>query len=554
MYRSISVPDPETSDFVIKHTTKLICVFDCETDPFSTIQQSIAPFTCGFYDGHIYVDFWGDDCIDQFAQYIYNRAEHNPDENLLIYAHNLGGFDIHFLYKYFDNECRPGVINGRIYKAYICGHEWRDSYKILPVALSAFGEKYVFDYELMKKGVREKHKNKILEYQMQDCIALHKPIILFHDMFGDQITIGSCSIKVFQSFHGFERMRDKQDERARGYFKGGAVRCFQTGVIKGDWKVYDVNSMYPHVMANFSHPISAGIHAGRRITENTAFVTVEGWNKGGLPQRGAMGELNFPDGLGMFKVSIHELNAAVECGYFKIKRVIETLDFSTWADFKGYINHYYDLRMEAKKNGDAFMTMFYKFLLNNAYGKFAQDPRKYGDYIILEGDYPPEEGEYNAETNPNGWSPKFVNTDTFGTIWERKSKGPKRFFNVATGASITGAARAVLLRGIYNSVRPIYCDTDSIICEQLNADLDDTRLGAWKLEATGTEICVAGKKMYALFDGDKEVKKASKGVGLTAAQIREVAAGSEIVYRAERPTFSLGGGQVYTDRTIKVTA
>ena len=58
-------------------------------------------------------------------------------------------------------------------------------------------------------------------------------------------------------------------------------------------------------------------------------------------------------------------------------------------------------------------------------------------------------------------------------------------------------------------------------CRSLSSvTLSHTELGAWKLESHGDLIAIAGKKMYDCFDGDKCVKKATKGAWFSAEENR----------------------------------
>lgn len=157
-----------------------------------------------------------------------------------------------------------------------------------------------------------------------------------------------------------------------------------------------------------------------------------------------------------------------------------------------------------------------------------------------------------------GWRQEweFPNSDPPLFIWSKLSDRPKAFslFNVMTAASITGAARAQLLRGLHKAKRPVYCDTDSIIAEGLDCDKDATRLGAWKTEAEGSRVGIAGKKLYALFDASGEpVKYASKGVKIEPEQIMEVASGGEVIYRNAAPTFSINSEPKFIERKIRRT-
>ena len=123
-----------------------------------------------------------------------------------------------------------------------------------------------------------------------------------------------------------------------------------------------------------------------------------------------------------------------------------------------------------------------------------------------------------------------------------------------TGASITGAARAELMMAVYHADRPIYCDTDSVVCRNLDMPKHPTELGAWKLETVANESAIARKKLYALFQDGKVVKQASKGVRLTAEQIRSVCMGNTVVWEADAPTINIAGIQTFMRREIKMGA
>ncbi len=130
---------------------------DFETDPFLEYRVP-EPFCCGLYDGTIYTDFWGKDCVAQFIRYL-----ESLEEKLLIYFHNGGGFDFWFLI-WFADEGSIQVLNGKVVKFRIAGHEFRDSFKILPFGLDKY-QKDKIDYAKFEAKVRAKHKKEILAYQ-----------------------------------------------------------------------------------------------------------------------------------------------------------------------------------------------------------------------------------------------------------------------------------------------------------------------------------------------------------------------------------------------------
>lgn len=552
----------ELRPYIKRETLKRICTWDSETDPFSGKRVPSA-FTCGFYDGEQYVDFWGVDCIEQFVNYL--RTE-RAGEKLVIFCHNFGGFDYKFIAHHIDEGTFPTIINGRVSSVMIAGHEFRDSYRIIPVALRAY-QKDDFDYTKLEADVREAHKDEILLYQRHDCEYLHQLVVGFFDYFGDRPTIGNTAMNYLQNFHGFEKLRLGADQKLRPFFMGGRCQNFVTGVYRGAWKVYDVNSMYPSVMRNFKHPVSAQPIQGRSIQSKTAFVMWEGQNDGAVPMRGPAGELDFTQKRGRFHSTIHEIEAGLDTGRIRIDKIVATIGFETWTYFDHFIDHFYTLRLQAKANGDKMGDLFYKLIMNSAYGKFAQDPSKYEKYCVsVAGEGIPS--PLMDADNPNGWRPRFTNDGL--VYWAMPS--PSRhsgFFNVGVGASITGAARSVLLRAINVSKRVAYCDTDSMICEDTRAPLDDKELGKWKLEATGDLFACAGKKMYALFSATEIpgaekarfegqdfwcVKKASKGAVLTAAEILRVAQGEVVRYKSDRPNFKLDGTVEFIERDIRRTS
>lgn len=528
----------------------LIGVVDFETDPFKH-NRVPRPFAVGFYDGRTSWHYWGDDCVEKFLEYIDDLPP------MIIYAHNGGKFDFHFLIGEFRGNIR--IINRRIVKAQLRQHEFRDSYSILPVPLAKFN-KDVIDYDLFERAVRNKHKKIILKYLDNDCIYLWDAIQLFVEEFksprGIKLTMASAAMSAIKQFHSFDIFTETDDALIRPYYFGGRNQCFKTGIIEGDYTIYDVNSMYPYAMKAFEHPIGVpSDFGGTRITKKTFFAKVEGINYGALPARQADGSLNFTTEKGIFYTTIHELIAAENTGTFKINRVIETVDFDKTGNFEMFVDHFYNKRLEAvaAEGPQGPHVTLYKLIMNGGYGKFAQNPDKFMDYIITCDEIP--EGE--------NWLPADEIYDWI--IWEKPSETiyGNSYYNVATGASITGASRAMLLEGIHKSVDPLYCDTDSLICRSLDMPVG-SQLGEWKLEGKGNLIAITGKKSYCVMQDDVCIKKASKGVKLNHKELLRTAKGETIEYPSPVPNFRLriasgekrkisSGAPVFITRKIRRT-
>lgn len=542
-------------EYNLKPSKKIIAVVDTETDPFEH-GLIVKPFCLGFDTGERYVEFWGDDCVAQFFAYLATLTAEGCE--FVIYAHNGGKFDFYFFLDYLDADQAPLIMGGRLVKVNFQGQEFRDSFAIIPQSLASY-QKDEIDYANFTRDKREKHKAQILHYMRKDCQYTRELIVGFHAMFGDKLTIASASLPMLNSFTGFERMKsDGLDDRFRRYYYGGRNQCFETGYLKpkhGDsFFVYDRNSMYPAVMRDDLHPVSNRPMLQTEIDENTDFACIEAVNHGALPMRDEKGGLDFTVKRGTFYATIHEIRAGIETGTLEIIRVKHAWAFDRKATFGEFVNQFYNLRLEAKAAGDKVRDILYKFCLNSGYGKFALNPRKFKQWALTVGEIP--EPQCDAE-NPDGWSLHSQSGDLF--IWSRPSPRRNGFYNVATAASITGAARANLLRNLALSKRPIYCDTDSIICEGFKGELNETELGGWKLEAIGDRAAIAGKKLYTIFNrieleetGDA-IKQASKGVRLKPREIVAVCNGQEITYQNPVPTFKLDGSAEFVTRRINKT-
>lgn len=512
-----------------------ILTMDFETDPFAH-KRDVKPFACGLYDGKDFASIWSSKCAEKMVEHL-ERLEPS-----IIYMHNGGKFDIFFLMRWLHDDMM--IINGRIVKARLGPHEIRDSFAILPMALKHY-KKIDIDITKLERGNREANRAEILEYLRGDCVYLWELVTGFREELGDYLTVGSAAMAQLLKHHPFPRGNSYHDVTFRKrFFFGGRVQCLESGIIDRSLKVYDVNSMYPYVMKNFRHPVSTQSSVSREITKDTGFLIAEGRNVGPygcFPTRNRKGGIDFTSEQGEFMMSIHEWQAAEELRWFRPTRVIKAFQFDDWDCFDGFVDHFYNARLKAKKNSDRMREIFYKFVLNSAYGKFAQNPEHFSDHVITHGVRLPEP-----------WQEKYVYNEGDYVIWT-KSVTRHTYYNVCIGASITGAARAVLLRGLASSRKPVYCDTDSIIASDLFTSHDAKELGAWKLEATGDRIAIAGKKLYAMWDKKDVVKIASKGSKISADDILAVARGGVKMYRKDAPTFKLGGETQWIERKIRRT-
>lgn len=575
-----------------KYTTAVV---DCETDPFKQGRIS-RPFTIGLYWDGGWEQFWGADCVDQLFRYL-----RDSELSFIIYAHNGGKFDFLFFFAYLENPII--VINGRITQAsaYVSDkkakHIFQDSYAILPFPLEAY-RKTEIDYGIFEAHLREikKNREKISAYLYDDCRDLFALVSDYQDTFGHQLTVGSNAMKQLRKLHSFDRCDPKNDAYFRQYYFGGRVQCFEVGVLKGPFRVLDINSAYPAAMKNCPHPFNGNFESTDKMPDSFEapfFIKFTGRNYGALPVRTKSGlsfdcEDGMPDenGVKCFYACSHEMQVGLEKGLIEIDRVISCDVSLEYGSFGEFVDKFYGLKSECKASGDKIGELKWKYVVNSAYGKFAQNPENYYDWKIFRGDE-----KWNccfqehliSDNCPacgqvSGW--ELYSTFPEFEIHRRKAEFNRTaYYDVAIAASITSATRAMLLRGIQESQRPIYCDTDSLVCVDFQGQIDPLLLGAWKDEGTADYAAIAGKKLYSLFKKlpvqaerdkistmvadsrarrkyEKElgvIKVVSKGGNLSWPDIVDLCQGKEIDYASPVPVYSIRGAPKFQNRNFTVT-
>lgn len=513
-----------------------LAVIDLETDPFKYGRAPL-PFAAGFFDGDIYFQTWGDNCIEEMMRFL----EEYP-EPLRIYAHNGGKFDFWFMQSWIDNPLM--FIKSRLVKGMLCErHEIRDSFSILPVPLRDY-KKDETDYSTFEYDKRERHKKSICLYLQHDCEYLYDLVSQFVDEFGASLTIGSSALKALKKFHPQSHQSRWHDAEFRPYYFGGRVECFRHGRCDGDFKFYDVNSMYPFVMRDYEHPIGDEYFYSKRLPDSGFyFADISCDSLGALPVRGKHGGLSFPHGAYRFLACSHEIQTALENNLIKNVKVHAVNRARKTQNFAAFVEKFSARKIQYEVEGNKAMRLFMKLVLNSAYGKFATDPNQFKDTILYD----------DIETLLNDGC-EYVGQ--FGTrfLGERSTEiRAYSYHDVAVAASITSAARSVLLHGLSRASNAIYCDTDSIVAEDLDMPLHDTALGAFKNEASANEVYIGGKKMYAAFLQGEGVKKASKGVQLSYQDIVKVAMGESVLSPIEAPNLRMGKPAKFIARTIAMT-
>lgn len=526
---------------------------DCETDPFKQGRDCPMPFIWGAYcfAGATHGDYHTFGHWRQVVDFFVDRKA-------VCYAHNGGKFDFHYMREAFesseDTEKRVLVINGRIAKFRIGDTEFRDSFSLLPVPLSAY-QKEEIDYSIFEPELRDQDDNrrKIEAYLKSDCINLANLLERFFKDFGRPLTLAGCAMNVWiRRYNNGTKPRQSaaQFERYKPFYYGGRVECFASGWKETNFRVVDKNSAYPDAMMR-EHPAAP---SGKWLTDipsaiEQCLVCVRATSEGALPFREENGSLTFPKDKQQrdYWVTGWELLEGTILGAVRIHKIHEVHQFQQTANFKGYIEHFFAARRAAKEAGDIGGDIINKLFGNGLYGKFASDPSKYNDFLLCT-------EERLAHWIDRGWKAYKPWGDGRWLMYQPIPEGRHWYYNIATAASITGYVRAKLFRDLTQARGLIYCDTDSISARSVAGLAIGKQLGEWKVELECDAYAVAGKKMYAFrsaFDQQPDLKTgvykfpkgaykvACKGVDLEAQDIIRAARGEKVVYLPEVPTYSI---------------
>jgi hypothetical protein len=579
-----------------------IAVLDFETDPFNATRRTvIKPFLAVIFSERfaelgVATDPKYPGCIVIWEQNHEKLIEQtlkaiiSLPEKFTIYAHNGGKFD----YMFFVHKLRGNVaFKGRaIMSAMVEGHALRDSLHIIPEALANI-QKETFDYRNMQRKRRAGFRDQIIQYCVSDCRNLFVIVKDFIGQFGPKLTVGQAALTELRKDHEITKFTEHMDSTIRPFYVGGRVQCIEgAGLFEGNYKVYDINSSYPNVMAKFQHPVGGfwdwSVRRGDP-TEHTFFIDLDCDNRDALLARDENGSTTSEIKSGNFKTTIHEYNIAIKYGLISNVKINKCYDCSKHTDFSKFVIPRYqkrqlikaemaDMKARGNEGSQAWFDLkrddiFNKIILNSAYGKTGQNPRKFKDHYLTDPNGEPPAAwfrslEYLSDDDKNLYSlPAFEDPQYW--IWEKPA--PRHSYNnVGVAASVTGAARAVLLEAKHHAVGAIYCDTDSLICERLTGPLKihPTELGAWHLDDEVSKVIIAGKKLYGIWHRTPKRRsprqlewgmsadytiKAKGSTGLTWPMLLDMLDGQSVHTRNRAPTLDRYGVQRYIDREIRAT-
>lgn len=452
----------------------------------------------------------------------------NKKENYLLYFHNLK-FDGEFIISYLLNndfkwiksskerkdktfttlitdmgqfyslEIYFEVLKKRINKVTIY-----DSLKILNFSVDDIAksfnlpcQKLALDYETFReKGhILTEHE---IDYIRNDVEIMARALDIMFKKDLTKMTIGSNALSMYRKmnknfFHYFPELDNLIDSEIRRSYKGGFT--YLNPIYKDkeveNGLVLDVNSLYPSVLKNEKMPIGSPLFFKGKYKEDKLYnLYVQCFScsfevkKGMIPTLQIKNNMSYKPNeyLTSSNGQIETLTLTnIDLELFLKHYDVEDLTFHSgykFKSFKGLFNEYIDFwtneKINAKKENNKPLYLISKLLLNSLYGKFGTSPISKCKMPFLDKDGIVKYKILEEEQKKTIYMP----VATFVTSYARRK-------TIETSQKIKDYTLEKYKKDYY-----IYSDTDSIHMLDMDAeelkqfvDIDDYRLGSWKLES-----------------------------------------------------------------------
>lgn len=483
------------------------------------------------------------------------------DENYILYFHNLK-FDSEFIFSYLlqngytfikDKKDRKdktftATISdfGQIYNAeiYFDTHNKRhinkvticDSLKVLNFSVEQIAKdfdlpirKLELDYNEIREIGHELTPHEI-DYIRNDVEIMARALEILFDNQLNKITIASNALASYKEINKnfdtyFPKLEFIEDQEIRKSYRGGFtyLNPIYKDVLVGSGLVLDVNSLYPSVMKYERLPYGKPEYFIGQYKEDKlyplyvqTFTCSFELKEGFIPTLQIKNNMSFVPNEYLESsngdiVTLTMTNIDLEL-FFKHYNVYDITYDSGYKFrcltglFTNYIDKWSESKIEAKKEKNGAMYLISKLMLNSLYGKFGLNPKVRSKSVALSEDdiviYPMNEEEIRDAL--------YIPVATFITAYARRK-------TITTSQKIKEYSKNKYGKDLY-----VYSDTDSIHClfdteldENKNIilkndkelydilDIDDYKLGFWKLESTFTKAKFLRQKCYIEQNNDK---------------------------------------------------
>lgn len=507
--------------------------------------------------------------IEQFWKFVASKQINKTV--LYIMAHN-ANYDVWIL-KHISNledlgyKVKFTAHNGQTFIA-----RWRKSNHTIEIlsttnwfkgTLAKWGTELDLPKLVMPKGIDSKEKWFV--YCERDTEILYqlyvwyKQFLLDNDLGTWGYTLPSQAFTAFRHrFMGqpiYVPDREEEGPLPRESYHGGRTECFRVGEFNdGPYYKLDTNSMYPYVMHHYEYPSclegeykNPDKYKTRRTAEDKC-VIADCTLSTQLPYFVyRQNERNiYP--IGEFRtflttqeyITAYDSNGIIEVHNVSMYRARNL--------FKDYVNFFYRMKQEAGKENKGLIRSFAKLYLNALYGKFGQ--KGYLDDILGEN----EQQAFRVSSAMDLDTGQRYRIKQIGSTIIRSSRQGESYNSICAIAShVTANARLYLYDTILKAgpKHCYYCDTDSIICDQMGLDalkplLNNSTLGLWKIEGVADTLSITAPKHYN-FGG----KPVLKGVRKNAEKLGPYTYRQE-VWPGFNSMLAHGKEEYYTLSQIKV--
>lgn len=337
-----------------------------------------------------------------------------------------------------------------------------------------------------------------------------------------KITAGSNALNFYKkSIGGEKQFRDifpilQCDDFIRKSYKGGFTYLNPKFANKeiGKGKVFDVNSLYPSVLHSpYLYPYGQPeYYIGQYKQDEKYPLFVQRFRCSFDLKGGYLPTIQIKTNRFAFipteycttskDIEIELTLTSVDLKLFLEHYNVYNIEYIDGYKFKArsglfdeYIDMWYTAKSEAKRTNNAVLKQLSKLLLNSLYGKFATNPKAQSKAPYLGDDGIVHYRLLQPETR----DPVYIPVGTF----------------------VTSYARNVTIRAAQKCYdRFIYADTDSLHLighENPDIDIDDYKLGAFKLESIFTKAKFLRSKLYMEYSREPTEPEGSEEWKITGA-------------------------------------
>lgn len=380
--------------------------------------------------------------------------------------------------------------------------EFRDSLKKLPFGVARVAESFNLD---IGKGSIDYHKTRPIgyepteeewEYLRLDVSIMAKAMAIVIGNGMDKLTVSGDAMAEYKSLVGSKSFKAafpifsfELDVELRRAYRGGWTYCDPrfSKRVTGPGLVFDVNSLYPSVMANELIPYGEPEFVSGRVEPTkmrplTIFSVelIAKLKPNHLPCIQIKNSMSFvaTDYLTEIKEPTTLMVTNIDWELYKEHYDITVVSWGGgWrfkaarGMFKAYINKWSKIKAEATGG----LREIAKLHLNGLYGKFATNPTIQGKFPVIE---------------DNILKFKMLPDEIRDPVY------------TPAGVFITSHARALTIRTAQANYDVFaYADTDSLHLLTTETpegiDVHPSRMGAWKLEYKFEQAVYAGSKRYS---------------------------------------------------------